>query len=251
MQIVAALLLLLVACSAAPEPPPRIVALRAEPAAPLHVRAVVVAAERSIGAFDNATGRFARALNARVGPGGADIVRFSNRPLPNTQRSDVPSILNAIAAMHAGPNESCLVYVTGHGAPGSGVSFPRTDDFLRRIDLDRAITSGCGDRPTVVVISACFSGIYATRPVARDNRIVLTAARRDRPSFGCGVKDEFTYFDGCFLSAFEDRSATTWEDVAHAAIACVGKLEQAQDFQPSEPQLFVGKDVAGLKLPGA
>ena len=250
MRIVTLILLLLAtACSVAPEPI-SVPAFRAEITEPLRVKAVMVGAESSIKAFDNATDRFSKSLTARVGPNRATIARFSNRPIPETERSEIPGVLRAIEAMQAGPNESCLIFVTGHGIQDRGVAFPRSKDYLRQNALDRAIAQGCGNRPTVVVISACFSGGYTTGPVARDNRIVLTAARRDRPSFGCGVQNNFTYFDGCFLSGFEDKASTTWEDVARSAIACVGSLERTDDFEPSEPQLYVGRTVVGLKLPG-
>ena len=241
MRLVTLLLLLVTAGCATP--------VRAERQEAFSVKAILVAAESSIRAFDNATGRFANALAARVAPDTASIVRFSNRPIPGTKRSGLPGILRAIEMMQAGSNESCLIYVTGHGSPDEGVSLPRSDDFLRPNALSRALVRGCGDRPTVVVISACFSGGFVASSAVRDNRIVLTAARQDRPSFGCGIQDKFTYFDGCFLSAFEDKLSTTWEDVARSAIACVGRLEQASDFEPSEPQLYVGRAVAGLKLP--
>ncbi len=243
MRFVAAILLFLIASCA---PQQEAVALP-----PLGVKAVLVGAESEIDAFDNATGRLFDDLKARVAPGSLHVARFAERRIPDTERSALPRILRGIEAMQAGPNDSCLIFVTGHGSPNRGVALPRSGNFLTPNALDRAITSGCGDRPTVVVISACFSGIFAASSVARDNRIVMTAARKDRPSFGCDVESDYTYFDGCFLSAFENRASATWEDVARSATACVGKLEQAQDFQPSEPQTFVGRAVAGLKLPGA
>jgi hypothetical protein len=218
---------------------------------PLGVKAVLVGAESEIEAFDNATGRLFEDLTARIAPASLHVVRFSERRIPDTERSDLPRILQGIASMQAGPTDSCLIFVTGHGSPNRGVALPRSGNYLMPNALDRAIAHGCGERPTVVVISACFSGIFAASSVARDNRIVLTAARRDRPSFGCDAENDYTYFDGCFLSAFENKALTTWEEVAQSASVCVGKLERAQHFQPSEPQLFVGGAVAGLKLPGA
>lgn len=252
MRFLAAILLLLVgACGSQPEAmvPPTIVAQAPAPTGGL--KAVLVGAEGSINAFDNATRRFLEDLSALVPPDALHAVRYAERRIPETERSDLPGILRGIASMRAGPNDHCLIYVTGHGGQGRGVYISRSDDFLKPNALDQAITQGCGDRPTVVIISACFSGLFAKSSVARDNRIVLTAARRDRPSFGCGVDDKYTYFDGCFLTAFENANLDTWEEVARSAIACVAKRERAEDFDPSEPQLFVGNGVRGLRRPGA
>jgi hypothetical protein len=57
----------------------------------------------------------------------------------------------------------------------------------------------CGEKPTVVVLSSCFSGVFVPA-LARPDRIVLMAARRDRNSFGCGQTDRYPYFDKCVLS---------------------------------------------------
>ena len=50
----------------------------------------------------------------------------------------------------------------------------------------------------MVIISACFSGVFVP-PLAGPNRMVLTAARPDRTSFGCGEEDRYPYFDTCML----------------------------------------------------
>ena len=62
------------------------------------------------------------------------------------------------------------------------------------------VNSACGNRPSVIVMSACYSGQFVA-PLQGDNRIIMTAARPDRTSFGCGELDHYTFFDDCFLRA--------------------------------------------------
>ena len=62
------------------------------------------------------------------------------------------------------------------------------------------VGNACGSRPTVVIIAACYSGVFVPA-LAAPNRMVFTAARPDRPSFGCGDSDRYTFFDQCFLEA--------------------------------------------------
>jgi hypothetical protein len=114
--------------------------------------------------------------------------------------------------------------------------------------LDRALTSGCGDAPTVVIISGCFSGSFTKSPMARENRIVLTAAREDRPSFGCGAGSQYTFYDRCLLRAM-DRAAT-WRAAYDNIRTCVSARESALRFRPSEPQAWFGDAVSKLPLPG-
>ena len=238
---------LLSACDSGVGAPP-VPAYQPEQLAGLRTRAVLVAAESSIKAFDNATARFATALTAR-GVAASDIHRFSAKDLAGTERSDISGVMRRIGTLEAGPNQACLIYMTGHGAKDMGIVFLHDDDYLDPKQLDRVLRLGCGVRPTVVVMSACFSGIFSGSAVARANRIIITAARRDRPSFGCGAGDVFTFFDDCFLKAFEDRSSLTWEAVAQGAFACVEKKEAAEDSPSSKPQIAVGAAVRGLRLP--
>jgi hypothetical protein len=62
------------------------------------------------------------------------------------------------------------------------------------------VNEACADRMTVVVVSACYSGIFVPA-LQTDNRMVLTAARPDRTSFGCGEANVYTFFDQCFLES--------------------------------------------------
>ena len=84
--------------------------------------------------------------------------------------------------------------------------------------------------------------------MARANRIILTAAREDRPSFGCGAGFQYTVYDRCLLQAI-DHSAT-WR-AAYAMLAgCVATRETVLQFRPSEPQAYFGEAVEGMPVSG-
>lgn len=211
---------------------------------PMHWQAILVAADGSLPVFDNAMLRLAR----DIGPH-ADIRRFSARDAGQGEiaSAHTQTVLDAIAAMRPRPGEGCLVYMTSHGARDAGLYFSADDDVLRPGPLARALDAGCGAAPTVVVLSGCYSGIYAQPPVASANRIVLTAARRDRPSFGCGAGNVFTVFDDCLLGAVERGG--TWRAAFDAARVCVSAEERREDERPSEPQSSFGTAAADLPVP--
>ena len=103
--------------------------------------------------------------------------------------------------------------------------------------LDRT----CGKRPTVVVISACFSGVFVPA-LAKPNRMVLTAARPDRTSFGCGQDNKYPFFDDCFLSSMP--ASKDFAMLATAVRECVRIREVAEKVSPpSEPQVWVGAEL--------
>jgi hypothetical protein len=98
----------------------------------------------------------------------------------------------------------------------------------------------------VVIVSACYSGVFINA-LAAPNRMILTAASRERTSFGCGAEETYPWFDGCVIEALP--AATDFLALAAGARACVARKEQAAGITvPSDPQLFVGAEMQ-LRLP--
>ncbi len=212
-------------------------------------RAMAVAGDDSAPVFDNAVGEISEILAAR---GVRPINRFTSDPM--VARADLPiataqSMSEVLDAAKPQPGQGCLVFVTSHGSRG-GVLL--RDDLDNRQILDpsalgRILDQGCGSAPTVTIVSACFSGIFLGSMTEAPNRIILTAARDDRTSFGCGHEEQFTYFDGCMLKAWPD--SRTWQALFLETQACVRRKEDALGFQHSEPQGYFGSAVKDLGLP--
>jgi hypothetical protein len=149
------------------------------------------------------------------------------------------------AAQQAGPDGTVFVDISSHGAPwvlarkvGNG---PPT--ALPSRELARLLEPLTG-HPTVVVISACYSGSLI-RDLRKPERIIITAARADRSSFGCAPGNRHTFFGDAELHAFgqQDRSL---HQVFNAIRDDVARMEAESRYQPSEPQVWVGTDVVDL-----
>jgi hypothetical protein len=240
-----AIILLAVATAASAQPPPEILAN-------LHYKAVLIAGDRSSPAFDHATETMRAMLVARqVAP--ADIQRLSAARMPafrgEVRSSTLAHVLSAIEQLHPAPGQGCFVFATSHGGYDEGLVLVPSENFLTPVALDAALTAGCGDAPTVVIVSGCFSGGFATPPMARANRVILTAARQDRPSFGCGAGFQYTFYDRCLLQAMSE--APTWL-AAYATIrSCVATREQAMHVPPSGPRAWFGEAVRDMPIPRA
>ena len=102
--------------------------------------------------------------------------------------------------------------------------FVRGDTGLTPDKLDQILDASCGNRPTVALISACYSGIFIG-PLAQPNRVVLTAASATNTSFGCSPEATYTYWDGCLIDNF--ARAGTWEDLYGQVTACIEGKESA------------------------
>ena len=189
-------------------------------------------------AFDNARRDVTQAFE-QAGFDPANLRQFSVRPeryagVP-LEKSDPQTIYNALADLTAKTTGGCLIYFSSHGAPG-GVLVDR--QLLPPGVLGQMLDTTCGKRPTVVIISACFSGVFVPA-LAGANRMVLTAARPDRSSFGCGEADKYPYFDQCVLESMPN--ARDFATLGTTVQACVAAREQKEGMKPpSEPQLFIG-----------
>ncbi len=217
----------------------------AGPPQPAGWKAVLIAGDDRELAFDNAVDAMARKLVGFGVPSrNITVLKASGDDEDATTRANVEA---AFAGLHPGPADGCFVFVTSHGAEGRGLLIQRADAFLSPHTLDVLLGRGCGSRPSVVIASGCFSGIFADGPpLVSPNRVILTAARDDRPSFGCNASLQYTVFDRCILDNLV-RGAM-WRKVMDKTRACVSGNEWDMRVRyPSEPQLSVGQAVAGLR----
>ncbi|MBV9654070.1 MAG: hypothetical protein JOZ42_05860, partial [Acetobacteraceae bacterium] len=149
-------------CAARPATP-------AEAGGDLRYAAVLVAGDASLPVFDNAAESVAKRLVAggavapdrlrRLSASPAAVTRTGGRP------ASLPNVLDAVAALRPGPGGGCFVFATSHGEEGRGLFLAATGQVLGPTALDRALAEGCGEAPTVVVVSACFSGGFAAPPM--------------------------------------------------------------------------------------
>lgn len=193
-----------------------------------------------IQAFDNARRDLTAGLLA------AGFAR--DRLYDATLRPDADEPVTATQAIHgmeqvgAGATGGCLLYFSSHGSPDGMVFGP--DRTLNPTAMATLVRQLCQTRPTVVVVSACYSGIFVDA-LAGPNRMVMTAARRDRSSFGCSEDATYPYFDGCVIEGL--KTASDFIALANAARACVKRREEAEGLSPgSEPQVSLGANMQFL-----
>lgn len=188
--------------------------------------------------FDNARRDLGRALE-RHGFTAEHLEEFSVEPQrhPDTHpdRARLANIAAGLKNLASRARDGCLVYLTSHGSPDGAVL---GDRLLPPRALANIVTNACGARPAIVIVSACYSGVFV-RDLAGPRRLVLTAARSDRSSFGCGESDRYPYFDGCVLESLP--ASTDFIDLAGRARRCVANREKSEHMSPpSEPQVSVG-----------
>lgn len=175
------------------------------------------------------------------------IIQLANseaEPLrhPMANERNITAALEVLAE-RMNPEDVALIYITSHGldelisAGYWSVGTPSLTGSNLALMLDQS-----GLRNVVVVISACKSGSFVPLLQAPD-RVVMTAAAAARNSFGCSDASEWTWFG---RAMFEGGLAET-DDFLEAfeiAAAKVADWEKESGYEPSEPQIAIGADIA-------
>jgi peptidase C13-like protein len=210
-----------------------------------HWKAILLSGDNSIRAFDNAV----RDLAVKFRGAGVEVVAILS-PTSKERPGTHAGLAAAASELHPAEGEGCLVYATSHGA-FHGLLLLRDvqNNTLTPEELNAIVTSACGQRPTIIIISACQSGTFIRETTVAPNRIFFSAASELRKSFGCRAERLYTYYDGCFIQQF--GRAGTWEDLYAAVNACVRDREAKLQEPASEPQAFFGRLMKNLPLPTA
>ena len=215
-------------------------------AMPKSWRVVLVAGDSSAPVFDNAVTRLSELL---AGKSGIELRALTSDGVYASDERPLATARAIESALNGTEAQGCLVFMTSHGTV-DGLYLRHDLDNDRMLSpgrLDRMLDRHCGERPTVIVASACHSGVFIGRATKGANRVILTAARDDRVSFGCGAEFELTYFDECLLKSW--AKGGTWKKLFDRTSTCVRLKESELSESSSMPQAFFGDGVKDLALP--
>ena len=201
--------------------------------------------------FKSEVERIKEQFDTRFGTFGRSIMLVNNpetrTKTPIASRTSMEMALRRIGQQMNRESDVLFLYMTSHGLPNvfemenAPLDLAQVDPKWLRETLDAA-----GIRWRVIVISACFSGSFASA-LQNDNTLVITASAADRQSFGCSNEADYTYFGRAFFDEAM-RENSSLQAAFEQAKATVAKWESAQGFEPSEPQWVIGKNMQ-LMLP--
>jgi Peptidase C13 family len=176
----------------------------------------------------------------------ARTMRLSNshdHPMryPMANRANLARAMKEIGARQ-GPEDVAFLFLASHGRENLfSLNFPEagTTDLTAMEFRQMLEHSGIG--PAVIVLSACFSGSFID-DIAAPDRLVITAARGDRTSFGCRDGAEWTEFGQSFFDLALRADPDPRKAFAVAA-RDVTRKELAAGLTPSEPQISEGAKI--------
>lgn len=188
-------------------------------------------------------------MSRRFGAGGRVVTlvnhldSLTTKPRPLATLDNLRIALAGIGTVLDRDEDIVLLYLTMHGTEDHELAVllpPVLEQWIAPPDLRDALDEA-GIRNRVVAISACYSGGFI--PALRGPRtMVITAARADRPSFGCGAQSQATWFGRAWLVHGLNRS-TGFIGAYDVATAEIARRERDDGELPSLPQLEAGSDI--------
>jgi hypothetical protein len=172
------------------------------------------------------------------------VVKFNTKTGGSATVESLAATLQASTKQMNGESDILFLILTSHGSRrGLAVTAGRLAETLKPSNLAEMLDR-TGVRHKVVVISACYSGVFIPR-LADSDTLVITAADADHASFGCEDKAKWTYFGDAFFNVAL-RQAKSLKDAFLLARSIVLKRELRQGFDPSHPQMAGGGNVEPL-----
>ena len=201
---------------------------------------------------DPVFGREARAAGAvlgrRYGAAGRTIVLAgTDGRAPSTLPRGTPTSLAIafarIAELMDEREDVLVLYTTSHGAP-FGLYYNDADNGYGAISPNRlaGMLNGLGIRNRLLILSACYAGIFVPR-LRSETTAIVAAAAADRSSFGCVGENDWTFFGDAMINhALRQPQplATAFEQ----ARTTVAGWERQIRGEPSNPQVSIGAGAA-------
>jgi hypothetical protein len=173
------------------------------------------------------------------------VVRFNTKTGGDATVEALAKTLLAEAKKMNGDRDILFLILTSHGSQeGLAVNAGRSAETLKPSNL-AGMLKQTGIRYKVVIISACYSGVFIPPPIADADTLVITAADANHSSFGCEDKAKWTYFGDAFFNTAL-RQTSNLKEAFLLARSRVSKRELRQGFEPSHPQMAGGGNVEPL-----
>jgi hypothetical protein len=183
-------------------------------------------------------------ISARYGAEGRSLLLINDvedrDSYPLASVSGLSQALKALTARMDPDNDVLVLFLTSHGSEDGlevqNGSLPLAQ--LSPADLQEALDTA-GIRYRVVVISACYAGVFL-EGLKNGNTAVITAADATHTSFGCEEDRDLTWFGEAFLKDALPQ-ASSLEDAFQKARALIAQREATERQEHSNPQLFIGE----------
>jgi hypothetical protein len=165
---------------------------------------------------------------------------------PLATLTNLRAALKGMAAKMNLQEDLLLLFMTSHGSETHEFALQLAPLPLNQITPLRlgSALEDAGITRRILVVSACYSGGYIDA-LTGDSTVVMTAARADRTSFGCGGDFDMTYFGRAYLLEGLNQHKDLLKAFQSAEIS-IAERETQQNYPPSQPQIRIGKNAPAM-----
>jgi hypothetical protein len=167
--------------------------------------------------------------------------------LPFASATNLYQTLSRLGQVMNRDSDVLVLFLTSHGSREHELSVNNQPLELEQLtpEMVRSMLQKSGIKWKALIVSACFAGGFID-PLKDDRTLIITAADASSESFGCGYGENFTWFGEAFLNQAL-RESYSFTEAFEKARATIRQWEEDQGETPSNPQIWVGKEI-GKKL---
>ncbi|HTP66393.1 MAG TPA: C13 family peptidase [Geobacteraceae bacterium] len=189
-----------------------------------------------------------RLFAERFGAAGRSIL-LANNPrtatnLPFATATNLETALVRIGRVMNRDNDVLFLFLTSHGSPDHVLTVDNTPLELDGLtpEMVRKMFRKSGITWKVLVVSACYAGGFI-EPLKDDRTLIITAADATHESFGCSFGEEYTWFGKAYFDQAL-RGTYSFTDAFARARKTIGEWETERGEIPSNPQMWMGREMA-------
>jgi hypothetical protein len=159
--------------------------------------------------------------------------------LPRGSPDNIAMVLARFAEVMDKSEDVVVLYTTSHGAQ-IGIAYNDADQGYGFISPSRlwSMFGSLGIERRLVIVSACFSGVFVPM-LATDDSAIITAADSEHTSFGCQADSDWTFFGDALIN-HALRKRQSLQAAGEEARGLVAGWEARGNITPSNPQIAIG-----------
>ena len=163
--------------------------------------------------------------------------------LPLANAHNLEAAVMALAETMNLEEDILFLLMTSHGSEDHDLSIAFSPLDMNDIGPGKIkkILDNAGIKWRVIVISACYSGGFI-EPLFDENTLIITAADKDRSSFGCEHDGDYTYF-GEALFGKHLKLGYNFSTAFYAAKKDIEARETEESLEASMPQIRLGENI--------
>ena len=188
----------------------------------------------------------AKVLSRRYGADGRTITLAGpdgkSNELPKGSIRALLTTLAHISSVMDGEEDVLVLYSTSHGLEqGLAYHYGDTGYGVLSPKRFRAALTELGIERRILIISACYSGVFVPA-LASDDTAILTASASNRTSFGCNAENDWTFFGDAMINNAL-RKPQSLEQASAEANRSIAEWESEARVLASLPQISIGESV--------